>query len=74
MSAQNDSKPRVGIFLAPGKGRPYNMGRISAVFKADGDETQKAYSFPSGGWSPIRGDPGRTPTRKTTCSISLKEQ
>jgi mannose-6-phosphate isomerase-like protein (cupin superfamily) len=26
------------IFLAPGQGRSYPMGRISAVFKADGEE------------------------------------
>jgi hypothetical protein len=45
MSAQNDAKQRAGIFLPPGKGRPYTMGRISAVFKADGDETQKVYSI-----------------------------
>jgi quercetin dioxygenase-like cupin family protein len=29
----------------PGGGRCYPMGRISAVFKADGDETARAYSI-----------------------------
>lgn len=37
-----DRKP---IVLAPGEGRAYPMGRISALFKADGDETGKAYSI-----------------------------
>jgi mannose-6-phosphate isomerase-like protein (cupin superfamily) len=32
------------IFLAPGEGRSYPMGRISAVFKADGAETASRYS------------------------------
>ena len=33
------------IFLLPNEGRAYAMGRISAVFKADGDETQEGYSI-----------------------------
>jgi quercetin dioxygenase-like cupin family protein len=41
MSESN--KQRQPIVLRPGAGRTYPMGRISAVFKADGDETQ-AYS------------------------------
>jgi len=45
MSIQDSSRKRVGIFLSPGEGRSYPMGRISAVFKADGDETQKGYSI-----------------------------
>ena len=32
--------PRKAIVLAPGQGRAYPMGRISAVFKADEEETQ----------------------------------
>ena len=39
---------RTPIVLRPGGGRPYPMGRISAVFKADGDETQQAYLNPPG--------------------------
>ena len=31
--------PRKTIVLAPGQGRAYPMGRISAVFKADEEET-----------------------------------
>ena len=45
MSVQDNSTKRAGIFLPHGAGRPYPMGRISAVFKADGDETQRAYSI-----------------------------
>lgn len=40
----NDT-PRTAIFLPPGAGRAYPMGRISAVFKADSDETRRAYSI-----------------------------
>ena len=39
------STPRKPIVLAPGGGRPYPMGRISAIFKADGAETDHAYSI-----------------------------
>jgi mannose-6-phosphate isomerase-like protein (cupin superfamily) len=45
MSSQDGSSKRVGIFLPPGEGRSYPMGRISAVFKADGAETQREYSI-----------------------------
>jgi len=37
-----DRKP---IFLAPGEGRAYPMGRLSALFKADGAESANAYSI-----------------------------
>jgi quercetin dioxygenase-like cupin family protein len=33
------------IVLAPGEGRSFPMGPVSAVFKADGDETAGRYSF-----------------------------
>ena len=35
---------RQPVVLAPGQGRAYPMGRISAVFKADGPETESRYS------------------------------
>jgi quercetin dioxygenase-like cupin family protein len=35
---------RTAIFLGPGGGRAYPMGRISSVFKADGEETAGTYS------------------------------
>ena len=44
MSSQS-TKNRAGVFLPPGAGRSYSMGRISAIFKADGDETQNGYSI-----------------------------
>jgi mannose-6-phosphate isomerase-like protein (cupin superfamily) len=40
--ASTDRRPLV---LAPGEGRSYPMGRLSAVFKADGDETDGRYSI-----------------------------
>ena len=36
---------RKPIVLAPGGGRAYAMGRIAAVFKADGSETDNGYSI-----------------------------
>ena len=36
---------RKPVVLTPGGGRHYPMGRIGAVFKADGDETARAYSI-----------------------------
>ncbi len=35
---------RQPIVLAPGEGRAYPMGRISALVKADGPETESRYS------------------------------
>lgn len=45
MSSQDKPRKRVGVYLPPGDGRSYRMGLISAVFKADGDETEKRYSI-----------------------------
>ncbi len=36
--------PRKALLLAPGQGRAYPMGRISAIFKADEAETAEQYS------------------------------
>lgn len=36
---------RKPIFLRPGEGRAYPMGRISSVFKADREETASGYSI-----------------------------
>jgi mannose-6-phosphate isomerase-like protein (cupin superfamily) len=38
-------KARAPIFLRPGEGRSFPMGRIRAVFKADGAETEQRYSI-----------------------------
>jgi mannose-6-phosphate isomerase-like protein (cupin superfamily) len=37
--------PRDAIVLAPGEGRVYPMGRLEAVFKADGAESAGLYSI-----------------------------
>ncbi|MEO8132443.1 MAG: cupin domain-containing protein [Betaproteobacteria bacterium] len=36
---------RSAVFLGPGQGRAYPMGRISALFKADGAETGGQYAI-----------------------------
>jgi mannose-6-phosphate isomerase-like protein (cupin superfamily) len=58
MSIQDSSTKRVGIFLPPGGGRSYPMGRISALFKADGDETQGGYSISEWWLEPHTQGPG----------------
>lgn len=45
MNENVSSKQRRGIFLKPGEGRAWPMGRISALFKADNDETAGRYSI-----------------------------
>ena len=58
MNNGDGSAKRAGIFLPPGQGRSYPMGRISAVFKADGGETQKAYSISEWWLEPHTQGPG----------------
>ena len=58
MSIQDNSTKRAGIFLPPGAGRSYPMGRISAVFKADGEETQRSYSISEWRLEPHTQGPG----------------
>ena len=41
----SSSPVRKPVVLPPGGGRNYPMGRIQAVFKADGTETQDRYSI-----------------------------
>jgi mannose-6-phosphate isomerase-like protein (cupin superfamily) len=43
--ADSGSTGRRPVVLGPGEGRAYPMGRISAVFKADGAETGQLYSI-----------------------------
>ena len=66
MSARDESKPRQAVFLAPGEGRCYPMGRISAVFKADGNETQDSYSISEWWLEPKTQVRARTLTTRTT--------
>ena len=49
---------RAPVVLAPGEGRPYDMGRIQATFKADGDETAGAYSISEWWLEPDTAGPG----------------
>ena len=58
MNIQDSSTKRSGTFLPPGGGRSYPMGRISAVFKADGDETEKRYSISEWWLEPRTQGPG----------------
>jgi len=51
-------RPRRAIVLAPGQGRAYPMGRISAVFKADEEETQSRYSVSEWWLEPRTQGPG----------------
>jgi quercetin dioxygenase-like cupin family protein len=44
--------------LAPGDGRLYSMGRISAIFKADGAETDSRYSISEWWLEPHTTGPG----------------
>jgi mannose-6-phosphate isomerase-like protein (cupin superfamily) len=57
-TTSDSSGERVGIFLPPGEGRSYPMGRISAVFKADGGETEKRYSISEWWLEPHTKGPG----------------
>ena len=53
-----ESAKRTGVFWGPGEGRSYPMGRISAIFKADGDETRGAYSISEWWLEPHTQGPG----------------
>jgi mannose-6-phosphate isomerase-like protein (cupin superfamily) len=46
------------VVLGPGEGRAYPMGRISAVFKADGAETGGGYSISEWWLEPYTKGPG----------------
>jgi uncharacterized damage-inducible protein DinB/quercetin dioxygenase-like cupin family protein len=50
--------PRAPVLLAPGAGRHYPMGRISATFKADGPETADRYSISEWWLEPKTTGPG----------------
>jgi mannose-6-phosphate isomerase-like protein (cupin superfamily) len=50
--------PRKPIVLGPGEGRTYPMGRIDAVFKADGAETGAGYSISEWWLEPHTAGPG----------------
>jgi len=58
MSLQEKYDDREAVFLPAGAGRSYSMGRISAVFKADGNETNKSYSISEWWLEPHTKGPG----------------
>ena len=41
----SEAQDRKGFVLLPGEGRRYSMGGMSAVFKADGAETNASYNI-----------------------------
>jgi quercetin dioxygenase-like cupin family protein len=49
---------RAVVVLSPGEGRTYAMGRLSAVFKSDGDETAHRYSISEWWLDPHTKGPG----------------
>ncbi len=52
------TRTRDPVVLLPGEGRSYAMGRIRAVFKADGEETQGGYSITEWSLEPHTQGPG----------------
>lgn len=52
---QDNRKP---LFLAPGEGRSYSMGTMSALFKADGTESAGNYSISEWWLDPYSKGPG----------------
>jgi mannose-6-phosphate isomerase-like protein (cupin superfamily) len=52
------SPEREPVVLAPGQGRTYPMGRIAAIFKADGTETRGRYSISEWWLEPRTQGPG----------------
>ena len=49
---------RTAVVLGPDEGRQYDMGRIQAVFKADGAETAGGYSISEWWLEPHTNGPG----------------
>jgi mannose-6-phosphate isomerase-like protein (cupin superfamily) len=58
MTDTNASSARQAVILNPGAGRVYAMGRIAAVFKADGAETNGQYSISEWWLEPHTQGPG----------------
>ena len=58
MSENGGTEDRTPVYLAPGEGREFAMGRIRAVFKADEGETRNAYSISEWWLDPHTKGPG----------------
>jgi mannose-6-phosphate isomerase-like protein (cupin superfamily) len=57
-SAPSRKDARRAVVIAPGQGRRYPMGRMNAIFKADGAETKSAYSVSEWWLEPNTHGPG----------------
>lgn len=68
MARADLASPRTPIFLGPGEGRSYPMGRIAALFKANGGETRGRYSISEWWLESHTEGPARIATRKTMSS------
>ena len=58
MDSANSTPKRQPVVLGPAEGRTYAMGRVSAVFKADGPETESRYSISEWQLEPHTQGPG----------------
>jgi mannose-6-phosphate isomerase-like protein (cupin superfamily) len=58
MTESMSAAGRPPVVLAPGEGRTYPMGQLSAVFKADGAETGHGYSISEWWLEPHTKGPG----------------
>lgn len=58
MDTSSPATARTAVLLRPGEGRSYPMGRIAAVFKADGLETEGRYSISEWWLEPHTQGPG----------------
>jgi mannose-6-phosphate isomerase-like protein (cupin superfamily) len=58
MTDSGDAAGRRPVVLGPGEGRAYAMGPLSAVFKADGPETEQRYSISEWWLEPHTKGPG----------------
>ena len=55
---ESNPSARKAVILGPGEGRSYPMGRIGALFKADGAETESRYSISEWWLEPHTQGPG----------------
>ena len=52
------ARRRAGVHVKPNEGRPYPMGRVHTVFKADGRETDDRYAISEWWLDPWTAGPG----------------
>ena len=70
MNQAHTTSARLPVVLGPGEGRAYPMGRIGAVFKADGAETESRYSVSEWRLEPHTQGPGHIHIPRTISSTS----